>query len=36
MILQTLYQQCLRNEVRFFDEYQVVDLLLNEGVACAR
>ncbi len=34
MILQTLYQQCLRNEVRFFDEYQVVDLLLNEGVAC--
>ncbi|MCE2489162.1 MAG: succinate dehydrogenase flavoprotein subunit [Anaerolineae bacterium] len=34
MILQTLYQQCLRNEVRFFDEYQVVDLLLNQGVAC--
>ncbi len=34
MILQTLYQQCLRNEVRFFDEYQVVDLLLNEDVAC--
>ena len=34
MILQTLYQQCLRNEVRFFDEFQVVDLLLNQGVAC--
>ncbi len=34
MILQTLYQQCLRNEVRFFDEYQVVDLLLNRNVAC--
>ena len=34
MILQTLYQQCLRNNVRFFDEYQVVDLLLNEGAAC--
>ncbi|MCY4525118.1 MAG: succinate dehydrogenase flavoprotein subunit, partial [Anaerolineaceae bacterium] len=34
MILQTLYQQCLRHEVRFFDEFQVVDLLLNQGVAC--
>ncbi len=34
MILQTLYQQCLRNQVRFFDEFQVVDLLLNQGVAC--
>lgn len=34
MILQTLYQQCLRNQVHFFDEFQVVDLLLNQGVAC--
>lgn len=27
MILQTLYQQCLKNDVNFFDEYQVVDLI---------
>jgi succinate dehydrogenase / fumarate reductase flavoprotein subunit len=29
MILQTLYQQCIKNEVVFFDEYQVVDLILD-------
>ncbi|MCG8481277.1 MAG: succinate dehydrogenase flavoprotein subunit [Spirochaetales bacterium] len=29
MILQTLYQQCVKNDVRFFDEFQVVDLLLD-------
>ncbi len=29
MILQTLYQQCIKNEVAFFDEFQVVDLLLD-------
>jgi succinate dehydrogenase / fumarate reductase flavoprotein subunit len=34
MILQTLYQQCIRNEVRFFDEFHVVDLLLNNGACC--
>ncbi len=28
MILQTLYQQCIKNNVAFFDEFQVVDLLL--------
>ncbi len=27
MILQTLYQQCLKNSVNFFDEYQVVDII---------
>ncbi|MDX1613940.1 MAG: succinate dehydrogenase flavoprotein subunit [Candidatus Promineifilaceae bacterium] len=27
MILQTLYQQCIRNNVNFFDEYHVVDLI---------
>lgn len=27
MILQTLYQQCLKNDVNFFDEFQVVDLI---------
>ncbi len=31
MILQTLYQQCLKNKVNFFDEYQVLDLLIAEG-----
>ncbi len=33
MILQTLYQQCLKNNVTFFDEFQVVDLLLVDGKA---
>jgi succinate dehydrogenase / fumarate reductase flavoprotein subunit len=33
MILQTLYQQSIKNDVQFFDEYQVVDLLI-EGGAC--
>lgn len=27
MILQTLYQQCVKNNVNFFDEYHVVDLI---------
>ena len=31
MILQTLYQQCIKNHVRFFDEFQVLDLLINAG-----
>ncbi|GAB4468074.1 MAG: succinate dehydrogenase flavoprotein subunit [Anaerolineae bacterium] len=31
MILQTLYQQCVKNNVTFFDEYHVVDLIMNEG-----
>ena len=31
MILQTLYQNCIKNGVEFYDEFQVVDLLLNEG-----
>ena len=30
MILQTLYQQCIKNEVAFFDEFQVVDLILDK------
>lgn len=32
MILQTLYQQCIKNNVNFFDEFQVVDLIVNNGV----
>jgi succinate dehydrogenase / fumarate reductase, flavoprotein subunit len=33
MILQTLYQQCIKNRVNFFDEFHVIDLLINEGIA---
>ncbi len=33
MILQTLYQQCIKNKVNFFDEFQVVDLILVNGQA---
>jgi succinate dehydrogenase / fumarate reductase flavoprotein subunit len=31
MILQTLYQQCIKNDVRFFNEFYVIDLLLVDG-----
>jgi succinate dehydrogenase / fumarate reductase flavoprotein subunit len=31
MILQTLYQQCLKNKVNFFDEYQVLDFIMAES-----
>ena len=30
MILQTLYQQCIKNSVSFFDEYQVLDVILED------
>lgn len=33
MILQTLYQQCIKQGVNFFDEFHVVDLILHDGVA---
>lgn len=33
MILQTLYQQCIKNNVNFFDEFQALDLLVNNGRA---
>ncbi len=29
MILQTLYQNCIKEKVEFFDEYHVVDLIMN-------
>jgi len=32
MILQTLYQQCIKHGVEFFDEYHVVDLIVADGV----
>jgi succinate dehydrogenase / fumarate reductase flavoprotein subunit len=31
MILQTLYQQCIKAGVKFYDEYHVVDLLSEGG-----
>ena len=31
MILQTLYQQCIKNNVTFFDEFHVVDLIITDG-----
>jgi succinate dehydrogenase / fumarate reductase flavoprotein subunit len=34
MILQTLYQQCIKNKVQFFDEFQVLDLIVNDGKTC--
>jgi succinate dehydrogenase / fumarate reductase flavoprotein subunit len=35
MILQTLYQQCIKHGVKFFDEFQVVDLLFEGGEPAA-
>jgi len=36
MILQTLYQQCVKNNVQFFDEFQVVDLLFADDGTTVR
>ncbi len=33
MILQTLYQQCIKNNITFFDEFHVIDLIMVDGVA---
>ena len=30
MILQTLYQQCIKNKVSFFDEFQVIDVIIED------
>src|SRR5579884_2284016 len=32
MILQTLYQQCIKRQVTFFNEFQCLDLIIDEGV----
>lgn len=32
MILQTLYQQCIKNKINFFDEFQVIDLLIEDNI----
>jgi succinate dehydrogenase / fumarate reductase flavoprotein subunit len=34
MILQTMYQQAVKNQVHFFNEYLMLDLLLSDGQAC--
>ncbi|MBI2885193.1 MAG: succinate dehydrogenase flavoprotein subunit [Candidatus Omnitrophica bacterium] len=34
MILQTLYQQCIKQQVTFFDEYRLVDVLMRDGRCC--
>ncbi|HYE96827.1 MAG TPA: succinate dehydrogenase flavoprotein subunit [Rubricoccaceae bacterium] len=35
VILHTLYEQCTKNNVRFYDEFQVLDLLRNpDGAVC--
>jgi len=31
MILQTLYQQCVKEQIDFFNEFYVLDLALNDG-----
>jgi succinate dehydrogenase / fumarate reductase flavoprotein subunit len=33
MILQTLYQQCIKNDVSFFDEFHLLDVLID-GYKC--
>ena len=33
MILQTLYQQCIKNNVSFYDEFQVIDVVMD-GQKC--
>ncbi len=32
MILQTLYQQCIKNKVNFFNEFFVTDVIVEDGV----
>jgi succinate dehydrogenase / fumarate reductase, flavoprotein subunit len=31
MILQTLFQQCVKNETQFFNEFHVIDLIIKDG-----
>lgn len=33
MILQTLYQQCIKNNILFYDEFQVMDIVMVDGAA---
>ncbi|MEO7022013.1 MAG: succinate dehydrogenase flavoprotein subunit [Ktedonobacteraceae bacterium] len=34
MILQTMYQSAIKNEVRFYNEFLMLDLLITDGRAC--
>jgi succinate dehydrogenase / fumarate reductase flavoprotein subunit len=34
MLLQTMYQSAVKNEVRFFNEFLMLDLLINDGQVC--
>jgi succinate dehydrogenase / fumarate reductase flavoprotein subunit len=34
MILQTLYQQCIKQQVKFFDEFHLLDVLIHHGRTC--
>lgn len=34
MILQTVYQQCVKHNVKFYNEFHVVDLIMNSGACC--
>ena len=31
MILQTLFQQCVKNKTKFFNEFHVIDLIITDG-----
>jgi succinate dehydrogenase / fumarate reductase flavoprotein subunit len=33
MILQTLYQQCVRHQTEFYNEFEVLDILIQDGRA---
>jgi len=35
MILQTLYQQCIKNDVQFFNEFYVLDMIMSEDRVAA-
>jgi succinate dehydrogenase / fumarate reductase flavoprotein subunit len=34
MILQTLYQACISNNVVFYNEFEVMDLIICDGICC--
>jgi succinate dehydrogenase / fumarate reductase flavoprotein subunit len=34
VILHTLWEQCVKNKVCFYSEFQVLDLILNDGKCC--
>lgn len=33
MILQTLYQQCVKHNITFYNEFHVTDVIIEDGVA---